>query len=157
MKWLHGFVALLGALLLSGSAQAQSTAVQAAIGYNSLVGCPSGVTVCFVPYGAFSSLQSASAESSHVFKATAGNLYDLYVTIGATAGFLMVFDAASAPTDGAVTPKDCIQVPASTTQSLFTGGTGPEVYSTGIVAVFSTTGCFTKTASATAFFHARVQ
>ena len=103
------------------------------------------------------SVVSGAAESSHVFKASAGNLYDAYVTIGSTAGFLMIFNLASAPADGAVTPQDCLQVPASTTQSLFTAGTPPEVFTTGITAVFSTTGCFTKTASATAFFHGRVK
>jgi len=106
---------------------------------------------------ALAAVISSAAESGHVLKASAGNLYDAYVTAGATAGFLMVFNATSAPADGAVTPQDCLQVPANTTQSLFTAGTPPESFSTGITAVFSTTGCFTKTASATAFFHGRVK
>src|SRR5579863_10083799 len=43
---------------------------------------------------------SGAAESSHVLKGSAGNLYTLTVTIGATTGYLMLFDATSAPADG---------------------------------------------------------
>lgn len=99
---------------------------------------------------------SGSAESSHVISSAPGFLVDAYVTPQSTAGFLMLFNATSAPADGAVTPQDCIAIQASVTQSVFTINTPPEWFSTGITAVFSTTGCFTKTASATAFFHARV-
>jgi hypothetical protein len=100
---------------------------------------------------------SASAEGTHVLKGTPGNLYDLYVTTGTTPGYVMTFNATSAPGDGAVTPIDCIQAPASQTTALFTLASPPEVFSTGISVAFSTTGCFTKTVSATAFFHGRVQ
>lgn len=99
---------------------------------------------------------SASAEGSHVLQNSANhNLYDLYVTTGSTSGYLMVFNATSAPGDGAVTPVDCIAAPANATTSLFTNGAPPEVFATGITVVFSSTGCFTKTVSATAFFHGR--
>lgn len=100
---------------------------------------------------------SASLEGSHVLKASAGNLYDAYVTTGTTPGYLMTFNATSAPADGAVTPIDCIQAPPSQTTALFTLASPPEVFSTGITIVFSTTGCFTKTVSATVFFHGRIQ
>lgn len=100
---------------------------------------------------------SASAEGSHVLKASAGNLYSIYVTTGVTAGYLMVFNATSAPVDGAVTPNQCVWAPANATTSVNYGSGPPGVYSTGITAVFSSTGCFTKTASATAFFHGRVK
>lgn len=100
---------------------------------------------------------SSSVESSHVFKASAGNLYSAYVTVGATAGFLLIFDATSAPVDGAVAPTQCVVAPANQTVSLSFNPGPPEVYSTGITAVFSSTGCFTKTASATAFFHGSVK
>jgi hypothetical protein len=99
---------------------------------------------------------SAAAEGSHVFKASAGNAYSIYVTTGATAGYLMVFNATAAPADGAVTPIDCIQAPANTTVSLSYSSGPPDVFSTGITGVFSSTGCFTKTISATAFFKGRV-
>lgn len=100
---------------------------------------------------------SGSAEGTHVLKGSPGNLYDLYVTTGATPGYLMVFNATTAPGDGAVTPADCVAAPASATTSVFTLASPPEVFSTGISVAFSSTGCFTKTASATAFFHGRVQ
>jgi hypothetical protein len=100
---------------------------------------------------------SAALEGSHVLKASAGNLYSLYVTTGTTAGYLMTFNATSAPADGAVTPIDCASAPANATTSITFNGAPPDVYSTGITAVFSTTGCFTKTISATAFFKGRIQ
>lgn len=100
---------------------------------------------------------SATLESNHVLDASPGNLYWLNVTSGATAGYLMTFNATSAPGDGAVTPIDCVQVPINSTVSLATAGAPPETFATGITAVFSSTGCFTKTASATAFFNGGVK
>lgn len=108
---------------------------------------------------------SAAAESSHVFCLGAGtstvrqapcNIRSIYVTTGAVAGYLMTFNATIAPVDGAVTPRECVVAPAGSTVSLDFGGTA-EPYSAGLTAVFSSTGCFTKTASATAFFKARAQ
>lgn len=107
--------------------------------------------------GGIAPVVSASAESNHVIKNTAGLFYDAYVTTGATAGYFMAFNATSAPGDGAVTPTACVQAPANQTVSLGVSGSPPAVYSTGVVLVFSTTGCFTKTASATAFFAGRVK
>ncbi len=98
---------------------------------------------------------SGAAESNHVFKASAGNLYAYQVTTGAAAGYVLIFDATSAPADGAVTPKKCVAVAANSTVGV--GMNPPEAYATGITAVFSTTGCFTKTASATATFSGDVK
>jgi hypothetical protein len=42
---------LLGFLLLPLGALAQSTATPVVTGYNTTVGCPNGLTVCFVQYG----------------------------------------------------------------------------------------------------------
>ena len=100
---------------------------------------------------------SAALETSHVLKASAGNLYSVYVITTSVGGYLMTFNATSAPADGAVTPVECIPVPASSVASINFDGAPPDNYSTGIVAVFSTTGPFTKTSSATAFFKWRVQ
>jgi hypothetical protein len=61
------------------------------------------------------------------------------------------------PADGTVAPVYCIPVPASSAVSISFSGAPPDAYSIGIVAVFSTTGPFTKTSSATAFFTWRVQ
>ena len=101
---------------------------------------------------------SASAESNHVLKSSAGNLVSLTTTIGVTTGWLMLFDATSAPSDGSVTPKYCRYI-----KSDGSGGASslawqvPLSFATGITAVFSSTGCFTKTASATATFSGQVQ
>ena len=103
------------------------------------------------------SVVSAAAEGSHVLKGSAGNLYGVVVTTGATGGYLMVFNATSAPADGAVTPQACIQAPANSATALSFGGRPPSIYSTGISVAFSTTGCFTKTVSATAYFSGDVQ
>lgn len=107
---------------------------------------------------------SAAAESSHVLCDATGStakkapcfMRTLYVTSGAAAGYLLTFDAVSAPANGAVLPRECVVVPAFTTIGVDFGTTS-EPYVTGLTAVFSTTGCFTKTASATAFFKGRVQ
>ena len=99
-------------------------------------------------------VQSAAAESSHVLSNAPSDLYGIQVAIGTTAGYLMVFNATSAPADGAVTPALCFNVPASTTINY--SPAYPVPFTTGIVGVFSTTGGFTKTASATAFFSGQV-
>lgn len=100
-------------------------------------------------------VSSAAVGSNLVIKNAAGALYDVYVTTGSVAGYLMIFNLTSAPSDGAVTPAQCIEAPANTTVGWAADGMPSENYSTGITAVFSSTGCFTKTASATAFFHGR--
>ena len=58
------------------------------------------------------------------------------------------------PPTALVTPIECVVAPANNTISITFHGP-PDIYSNGIVAVFSSTGCFTKTSSATAFFKAR--
>jgi hypothetical protein len=111
-----------------------------------------------VSLGALANVVSASTEATHVLKASAGSLFSLTVTIGATSGWAMVFDATTAPADGAVTPKVCRFI-----QSNGTGGAtslawnNPVSFATGISVAFSSTGCFTKTASSTAFFGGQVQ
>lgn len=89
------------------------------------------------------------AAGSLVLKASAGNLYGINITAGASAGYLMIFNATSAPADGTVTPIFCMAVAANA--SLAFQWDTPVVCSAGITAVFSTTGPFTKTISATAF------
>lgn len=103
---------------------------------------------------------SSTVESGHVLKASAGNLYSIYVNSTVT-GLLMVFNSTTVPADGAVTPIECV----STTQignnfiASINYSPGPaSSYSTGISVAYSTgTNCFNKTASATAFFHGTVQ
>ncbi len=71
-------------------------------------------------------------------------------TLSGAAWWVMIFDATSAPGDGAVTPAKCYAAPAGAT-SLSGGFTAPASFSTGITIAVSTTGCFTKTASTHAF------
>jgi hypothetical protein len=100
---------------------------------------------------------SSAAETGHILKASAGNFYSLVVTTGATAGYVMIHNSATVPSAGAVTPLMCVAVPANTTVSIGASGDAPTRYSTGISASFSSTGCFTQTDSATAFFAGNVQ
>jgi hypothetical protein len=102
------------------------------------------------------SVSSSSAEATHVFCSAACNLWGIYITTGAAAGFVMTTDTTSAQSNGAITPKHCVQVPANASVSLDYGAGPPSRYATGLSAYFSTTGCFNLTTSATAFFHARV-
>ena len=101
-------------------------------------------------------IPSTSAENNHVWKASAGNLCSGDVLVGSTAGSLMLFDATSAPADGAVTPKKCWgPIPAN--QPFSFSFPTPLAFATGITAVFSSTGPFTKTAVNAAFLSGDVQ
>lgn len=92
---------------------------------------------------------TAAVAASLVLKAAAGNLYGYNITTGASAGYLMIFNSTTAPADGAVTPAVCVPVAANT--GIDYVAAWPRRFTTGITMVFSTTGPFTKTASATAF------
>lgn len=100
---------------------------------------------------------TGTAASSLLLKSGAGNLYGLEVTAAASAGYVMVFDATVAPADGTVTPKYCKAVAANSSVELSWTGGPPAAFATGVVVVFSTTGCFTKTASATAYISGMVK
>ena len=101
------------------------------------------------------SSQTATAASSLVLKASGGILNSLQANNSSTAGYLLVFDAASAPADGTVTPTFCYEMAANTTlQETWTYGVS---FVTGITLVYSSTGCFSKTASATAFLAGQSQ
>jgi hypothetical protein len=71
-------------------------------------------------------------------------------TLSAAAWWIMIYDATAAPSDGAVTPKKCYAI-ASGTTSFAAAFQTPPIFTTGIVIGVSTTGCFSKTASAHAF------
>lgn len=71
-------------------------------------------------------------------------------TLSAAAWWVMIYDATTAPVDGAVTPAKCYALPSGTT-SLAGAFPVPSTFTTGIVIGVSTTGCFTKTASTHAF------
>lgn len=98
---------------------------------------------------------STTTESCHVLKASAGNLYSVSGYVSA-AEFIMIFDATSAPTDGAVTPKVFGYAAAAGPFSI-AYGTIPAVFATGITVCASSTGPFTKTAASVAAFSGNVQ
>jgi hypothetical protein len=102
---------------------------------------------------------SAALESSHVLKATPGNLYKLSTIIGATSGYLMLFDATAAPANGAVAPvwSQLIESNGTNGGLLLDWGEFPMTFNNGIVVVFSSTGPFNLTASATAAFFGAVK
>lgn len=100
---------------------------------------------------------TSAAAGTLVLKASAGNLYGLTVTTSSAAGYVMVFNATSAPVDGAVTPVHCVYIGSAPATVGISWRPLGSYYSTGISVAFSTTGCFTKTASATAFIAGDVQ
>lgn len=95
-----------------------------------------------------------SAGVALVLKASPGNFYDTSVVAPAGAGFVMVHNATAAPADGVVTPRFCAPVAANQLVTIDTGA-NPEWFSTGIVVVFSSTGCFTQTLTSAAFIRGR--
>lgn len=92
---------------------------------------------------------TSAAASSLVVKASAGNLFGYNIVSGAVAGYVMFFDSPTVPADGTVTPKMCFALAANA--SIQADRDIPVRFTTGITMVFSSTGPFTKTASATAF------
>lgn len=109
--------------------------------------CPMAVVPSSSSSVGIAQVTSASAEASHVLKATPGNLYNAYaVNLTSTAGFLVLLDATSAPADGAIVPIACAVLPASGSAAISYIGGAPQVFATGITAVVtSATTCFTKT------------
>lgn len=98
-------------------------------------------------------IASPAVTASLIARTSAADLYDLNVVSGGTAGYVMLFDATTIPADGAVTPAYCIPLAANTgLQTNFRAE--PTRFVNGVVVVFSSTGCFTKTASATAYIAA---
>lgn len=95
---------------------------------------------------------SPTVSGGWVAASTRTDAYRLAASSSSTAGYFMVFDATTVPADGAVVPKFCRAVAAGASVSLVF--VNPAAFRNGIVMVFSTTGCYTKTISATAFFEA---
>lgn len=105
-------------------------------------------------------VSTAALAANQIVKASAGNLYSFEVsadsTLSAAAWWIMIYNAASAPVDGAVTPLKCYAMPSGTTSYAAAFPT-PIAFSTGITVGVSTTGCFTKTASTHAFISGDAQ
>lgn len=104
--------------------------------------------------GTASFTSSSTLAANQIIKASAGNIVSFNVsadsTLSGAAWWIMIYNATSAPADGAITPAKCYAMSSGTTsfQSAFTL---PVAFSTGITIGVSTTGCFTKTASTHAF------
>jgi hypothetical protein len=95
---------------------------------------------------------SQGVETSHVVSAIPATITGGAITTGAVPGFLLILNATADPGNGAVLPTKCQVVAANTTTGF---GADPDTewdFPVGIVLVFSTTGCFTETQSATAYF-----
>lgn len=99
-------------------------------------------------------IQTAALAANQIITASAHSLTSFEVsadsTLSGAAWWIMIYDATSAPSDGAVTPAKCYALPSGATS--FNGAFNqPPAFTAGIVIGVSTTGCFTKTASAHAF------
>lgn len=105
-------------------------------------------------------VSSSALAANTVIKVSAGNLYSFEVavdsTLSAAAWWIMIYNATSAPADGAVTPLKCYAMPLGTTAFSAAFPT-PVAFSTGIVIGVSTNGCFTKAASTHAFISGDAQ
>lgn len=90
---------------------------------------------------------SAALEASHVLDGFPGSLYAAYATnlTGGSTGYLEIFNATSAPSDGSVTPLVCTPFDSSGKAQAFYANT-PAIFSVGITAVISSAAdCFHKT------------
>lgn len=98
---------------------------------------------------------TTAAVSCQVAKSSAGSLLasTLYSSVS---GWFLVFNATSAPADGAVTPIEFLRYPTADVTMGYSASP-PLAAGTGITICFSTTGPYTKTASATATISAKVQ
>lgn len=107
-----------------------------------------------VSTSAVTPITSSALAANQVIKASPGSLYSFSVsadpTLSAAAWWVMIYNATSAPSDGAVTPVKCYAMPLGAT-TLGASFNSPVAFSTGITIGVSTTGCFTKTASTHAF------
>jgi hypothetical protein len=111
------------------------------------------------PQAAVAPIVSPALEGSRILKSSSGNLLSLSVVIGATSGYLMLFDVTTVPADGPVAPHWQQFIKSDGTAGSFSKSWAPGpplFFASGIVAVFSSTGPFTKTASATAYFSAQI-
>lgn len=104
---------------------------------------------------------SAAAVSSFLFTSPTKSLASLTAVVGATPGFAMLIDASSLPANGAVAActnaaatRPCVMwcAPVAANGVVDRHWTTPMSFTTGILAAFSTTGCASLTASATAQF-----
>jgi hypothetical protein len=119
------------------------------------IGASSPLPVTITPLGTVISISSTAPESSRVLKASPAKILSLNLS-ATDSGWFLLLDAASTPADGAVTPKKAWQFQASNPRTIDLRFDPPLGMSVGAVLVFSSTGPFTKTASAVAMFSGEV-
>lgn len=112
-----------------------------------------GADLSIPPIILASTASSVSTPTAASSLSVSGSHTLLGLTITApSSGYAMAFDATSAPADGTVSPPGCWYIPPpisvgqSATISMANTPTGVQT-TNGITVVFSTTGCFTKTAA----------
>lgn len=114
-------------------------------------------TTLQTPIAGVSQAQFSAAASSIVAKASAGSVVSISGS-AVSGSYIMLFNATSAPADGAVTPVKCWGPMSAAGPFSFGWGPGPVfTMSTGITVVSSSTGCFTKTATNAAFISVEYQ
>ena len=101
-------------------------------------------------------IRTPAVAGSLVVKVGTVYLAGLNVTSGASAGYVMLFDAATVPADGPVAPLRCMPIAANTGLDI-NWRAAPIYLQQGAVVVFSTSGCFTKASSSTAFIAGDIQ
>ncbi len=102
---------------------------------------------------------STAGASSFLLNSPNKALASLTVVAGASAGFVLVLDAASLPANGALsscagaaTARPCLMwcAPVAANGIVDRQWNSPMSFTTGVLVAFSTTGCASLTASATA-------
>lgn len=104
-----------------------------------------------VRHAGASLLASAAIEASHNFGT--GDVYSISVSAIDANAWLLIFDAADIPPDGAVAPLDAIRS-SSPGIARSTWSNGAVAFQDGAVAVLSSTGPLTKTTGPVGFFSA---
>jgi hypothetical protein len=98
--------------------------------------------------GALTPVKTNAVASSKVIKASPGNFFGSNMS-ATVSGWFMLYDLTAAPADGTVTPLKVW--PCSAGGAVDVSYPTPIRCATGITIVFSTTGPYTQTLSATAF------
>ncbi len=167
MKRILAFAGLLLAIALSWSSPALAAPCDGGAVSGTLVGAGASsgcyylkvnsdgsINVDASPWTDATVVSSAALAANLVVLGAPGSLFSFNVTadstLAAAAWWIMIYDATTAPGDGAVTPAKCYGVPLGTT-SVSGAFPAPVSFATGIVIGVSTTGCFVKTASTHAF------
>ena len=92
-----------------------------------------------------SPVATSTSSPSLILKAGPGVLHAFSITTSDATGYVMVFDSATVPADGTVTPKYAYAIVAGS--EAFNLEPNPARFANGIAIVMSTTGPFTKTLS----------